>query len=108
MSNSTSLPGFDDFAANFARHNMLYDDFNRRKPVGPVTGRAILFEKPYHTIPGNMSANDVLRHFLMDNGYEYIHHLGEVWFKFRGAWHNCVSEVRNGFHICFMLEYDAG
>ena len=108
MSNTSFFPGFDQFASNFVRHEMLSDDFRKHKPVGPATGRAVLFEKPCHTVPGNMSVNDVLRHFLKDNGYEYINHLGEVWFKFRGAWHNCVSEIRNGFHVFFMLEYELG
>lgn len=108
MSNTSFFPGFDQFASNFVRHSMLSDDFSKRRPVGPATGRSLLFERPYDSIPGNQSANDTLRHFLMDNGYEYINHLGEVWFLFRGVWHNCVNVVKDGFMRFFMLEYELG
>ena len=108
MSNTAFFSGFDQFVSNFVRHEMLSSDFCKRRPVNPATERSLLFERAYDTIPGNQSANDILRHFLMDNGYEYIHHLGEVWFLFQGVWHNCVSEVKNGFMRFYMLTYELG
>ena len=96
----------DDFASNFVRHSMLCEDFNKRKPVGPSTGIALLFERRYDSVPAYACANDVLRTFLIENGYEYINHLGEVWFLYRGNWHNAKFEVENGFYRFWLLEYE--
>lgn len=108
MSNTTFFHGFDQFSSNFVRHEMLSEHFRKHKPVGPTTGRAILFERLCLTVPGNMSVNDVLRHFLKDNGYEYINHLGQVWFLYRGNWHNCEHRTEDGVIRFFMLEYEMG
>ena len=109
MSDIAFFPGFDQFATNFVRHENLSADFNKRKPVGPATGKALWFERPYTDIPGSKSINDILRDYLRENGYEYINdYFGTVWFLYQGNWHSCQNEVKDGFIRFFMLEYDLG
>lgn len=109
MSATSFFPGFDAFATNFVRHSMLSDDFSKRKPVGPATGKALLFERRYDTVPGSCSVNDVLRQFLKENGYEHINdHFGTVWFLYRGNWHSSETVIQSGFYRCYMLEYELG
>ena len=99
----------DEFASNFVRRGMLVENFNKNKPVGPATGKALWFERRYDSVPGTSSANDLLRAYLQENGYEYINTFtGEVWFLYRGNWHTCEAVVQDGFYRFYLQEYELG
>ena len=90
--------------------NEICKDFNERRP-GTEIGI-----KPFVSLEwnnGDMSSNDLLRRYLIENKIEYLNDFnGAVWFLFDGDWTRCKvkSERKNGdltvahFSRCIFLD----
>lgn len=87
--------------------NELCKDFNERKPRGQCKGLIPWFNVKLDDVDGDNSANDILRQFLREKGYEYINDFnGYVWFLTDGPgspWTRAQPEIKDGkvyFYWC--------
>lgn len=82
--------------------DQLCQDFDQRRPIGPVTAKTFFFSTEWTA--GGKSVNDLLRDFLKMHGYEYLNTIdGTVWFLYHGQWRCCEHDVLNGNLVIFYL-----
>lgn len=96
--------GVSEYLRSSSRFDVLCQDFDKRRPKGPVVRRTPWFNTTWDD--KSLSVNDMLRRFLREHNYEYINSMnGDVWFLYHGNWRCCDHEVTGDAVQFYMREF---